>query len=127
MNICEDCGWYHRVGNYCFYFGEMAGEAVVSCKVKEKNIRYLLLDEVLDTCKFYREDPDGVEHIIRDFEEAVPEDARPVWHGEWTAEGNDEYGNYWDECTNCREAVWFPPFVKNNYKYCPHCGAVMDA
>ena len=46
-------------------------------------------------------------------------------YGGWTAEGNDEYGNYWDECTACRKAVWFPPFVKNDYKYCPHCGADM--
>lgn len=51
----------------------------------------------------------------------------PTPYGEWTAEGNDEKGNYWDECTVCREAVWFPPFVKNDYKYCPHCGAKMDA
>lgn len=56
----------------------------------------------------------------------VPEDVRPVEHGEWTAEGNDEIGNYWDECTACRKAVWFPPSVKNDYKYCPHCGAKMD-
>jgi hypothetical protein len=53
-------------------------------------------------------------------------DVQPVKHGEWTAEGNDEYGNYWDECTACRNAVFFPPSVKNDYKYCPHCGAVMD-
>ena len=53
-------------------------------------------------------------------------DVQPVEYGEWTAEGNDEYGNYWDECTVCRRAVFFPPSVKNDYKYCPHCGAVMD-
>ena len=57
----------------------------------------------------------------------VPEDVHPLLeYGGWTAEGNDEYGNYWDECTACRKAVWFPPFVKNDYKYCPHCGARMD-
>ena len=54
-------------------------------------------------------------------------DVQPVLeYGGWTAEGNDEYGNYWGECTACRKAVWFPPFVKNDYKYCPHCGARMD-
>ena len=53
-------------------------------------------------------------------------DVHPAEYGEWTAEGNDEYGNYWDECTACRKSVWFPPFVKNDYKYCPHCGAKMD-
>ena len=56
----------------------------------------------------------------------VSEDVQPLEYGEWTAEGNDEYGNYWDECTACRKAAWFPPFVKNDYKYCPHCGARMD-
>ena len=56
----------------------------------------------------------------------VSEYVRPVEYGEWTAEGNDEYGNYWDECTACRKSVWFPPSVNNDYKYCPHCGAKMD-
>lgn len=57
----------------------------------------------------------------------VPEDVQPILeYGGWTAEGNDEYGNYWDECTVCRRAVFFPPSVKNDYKYCPHCGAKMD-
>ena len=54
------------------------------------------------------------------------EDVQPMKYGEWMPEGNDENGNYWDECTVCRDAVWFPPFVKNDYKYCPHCGARMD-
>lgn len=127
MNICENCGWYYSANNWCFLSGESAGTAVMYCLDKAEKIDYLTRDEVLDTCKFYREDPDGVEHIIQDFEEATAEDCRPVVHAEWTAEGNDEYGNYWDECTACRKSVWFPPFVKNDYKYCPHCGAVMDA
>lgn len=56
----------------------------------------------------------------------VSEDVHPLLeYGEWTAEGNDEIGNYWDECTVCRRAVFFPPSVKNDYKYCPHCGARM--
>ena len=66
---------------------------------------------------------DEVDRLVDTIE---PADVRPVEYGEWTAEGNDEYGNYWDECTVCRKAVFFPPSVKNDYKYCPHCGARMD-
>jgi len=58
---------------------------------------------------------------------ADEEDCRPVVHAMWTAEGNDEYGNYWDRCSACQKSVFFPPSVKNDYEYCPHCGAVMDA
>ena len=64
--------------------------------------------------------------IVIEIDDIPAADVQPVEHGEWTVEGNDEYGNYWDECTVCRRAVFFPPSVKNDYKYCPHCGAVMD-
>lgn len=64
--------------------------------------------------------------IVIEIDDIPAADVQPVEYGEWTAEGNDEYGNYWDECTVCRRAVFFPPSVKNDYKYCPHCGARMD-
>lgn len=87
---------------------------------------YIDRQEVIETVAFYREDPDGIDHALQSIKSIPAADVQPVKHGEWTAEGNDEYGNYWDECTACRNAVFFPPSVKNDYKYCPHCGAVMD-
>ena len=67
-----------------------------------------------------------LQSVVNEIKKFTSEDVQPVEYGEWTAEGNDEYGNYWDECTVCRKAVFFPPSVKNDYKYCPHCGARMD-
>ena len=81
-------------------------------------IEHIRKDPLFDIVEQY-----GITGVIESF---PPADVQPVEYGEWTAEGNDEYGNYWDECTACRKAVWFPPFVKNDYKYCPHCGARMD-
>ena len=49
-------------------------------------------------------------------------DAEPVRHGRWVAE-IDRMGNYahCSEC-GCRCRGYAP-----NYKYCPNCGAKMDA
>ena len=74
-------------------------------------------------CKFKRQQRETDLELIKSLSAT---DIQPVEYGEWTAEGNDEYGNYWDECTVCRKAVFFPQSVKNDYKYCPHCGARMD-
>ena len=55
--------------------------------------------------------------------EAPTVDAAPVVHAEWDHWGGDEW-----QCTNCAEFVhtegsWERP----RQKYCPYCGAKMDA
>lgn len=110
-------------------------EGCESCvwQKEEKMAEYIEREKVLNALSVFNDRVHGNEHFLNGIETAKEivggassADVAPVVHGEWTAEGNDEKGNYWDECTACRKSVWFPPFVKNDYKYCPHCGAKMD-
>ena len=57
-------------------------------------------------------------------------DATPVAHAYWTKQGNDIV------CTGrdgCYEAMRWLGYIENDYfhgklpRYCPHCGAKMDA
>lgn len=51
-------------------------------------------------------------------------DAEPVRHGRWIL--NKRYGDY--ECSECGTGNFTAPdFKRNNMRYCPNCGAKMDA
>lgn len=45
-----------------------------------------------------------------------PVDAVEVVHGEWRY-----YSTTMQECTNCQRHT-----ARHKFKYCPHCGAVME-
>ena len=67
-----------------------------------------------------------VMEIVKGFE---PDDADEVLHGCWEEQADPYNDNIWVECTECG---WIVPMVEHlndrlleDYKYCPHCGAVM--
>ena len=52
-------------------------------------------------------------------------DAKPVRHGKWLCDDDfDENGI----CSECMYDSYEPVgYVRDEWKYCPHCGAKMDA
>ncbi len=53
---------------------------------------------------------------IEDWMDANTVDAVPVVHGEWLY-----YSTTMQECSNCKRHT-----ARHKFKYCPHCGAVME-
>ena len=68
-----------------------------------------------------------VVEIVKGFE---PDEVDEVKHGEWT-ESLDNFGE--GICVACSGCGWIMPMVDrltdrivSTYKYCPHCGALME-
>ena len=63
-------------------------------------------------------------HVISIIEQTPAVDAVEVRHGRWII--NQHYGDY--ECSECGSGDFSAiDFKKHNMKYCPNCGAKMDA
>ena len=50
---------------------------------------------------------------------------REVKHAHWNNVTNFET-MYLAECSNCKDTVWVYRNIKNNWNYCPNCGAKME-
>lgn len=57
--------------------------------------------------------------ILEDIRSLPSSDVAPVVHGKWIF--NDDLWEF--RCTNCKRSIG----NIEKYKYCPHCGARMDA
>ena len=56
---------------------------------------------------------------------APTEGVAPVVHAKWILNSFPGSGEY--VCSNCRRLEYFPSSVaKDEYKYCPYCGAKME-
>jgi len=78
---------------------------------------------------------DYLDHVIDIIEDIPPADVAPVRHGHWDVrepmpmhdiKGNLSWGN-WYVCTGCGFATTAIEGHITQYKYCPNCGARMDA
>lgn len=61
----------------------------------------------------------GLCRVIKNMPKGIIVDVAPVRHGRW-----DE-GHEMMTCPNCCEQ--FDLYFKNDFNYCPNCGAKMDA
>lgn len=60
---------------------------------------------------------------MKEFYEIPTADVAPVVHGKWMLK-HVGAGHYW-ECSNCHENPCI--YVTENTRFCPNCGAKMDA
>lgn len=71
----------------------------------------------------------GIETVLMIAEKMPSADVQEVKHGYWLYCRNNDYdgGVHTAECSNCRitQSVVFYQ-RKPIFKYCPHCGAIMD-
>ena len=78
--------------------------------------RKAAIDAVLDV---YYDIPD-IDLIGEKFEAAIlniqAADVAPVRHGRWVY-----YSTTMQECSNCQRHT-----ARHKFKYCPHCGAIME-
>ena len=72
----------------------------------------------------------GIRIAIEAIRETEPDEVDEVKHGEWT-ESLDNFGE--GICVACSGCGWIMPMVDrltdrivSTYKYCPHCGALME-
>lgn len=56
------------------------------------------------------------ERLVFAFTVAEPVDAAPVVHGQWRY-----YSTTMQECSICHRHT-----ARHKFKYCPHCGAIME-
>lgn len=59
---------------------------------------------------------DEITHCIAEICNAPTVDAVEVVHGRW-----EYYSTTMQECSNCKRHT-----ARHRFKYCPHCGAVME-
>ncbi len=64
---------------------------------------------------------DTLQDIVETIEDAEEVEAEPVRHG-WWVEIDMSIGYGWYECSECKRSVF-----GHKAKYCPECGAKMDA
>lgn len=66
--------------------------------------------------------------VIITIKNGYAEKWEPVRHGRWTDHSDEFDGGYY-ECSVCGEAFSFIEGTpkENNYRYCPSCGAQMEA
>ena len=82
---------------------------------------YIEREALIDNLKRFA--PEHFSELIQMLVEKQPAaDVAPVVHGEWMW-NDDEQGFY---CQHCPTTYWKSPDVPSAFKYCPHCGAVMD-
>ena len=74
------------------------------------------LSDGLGLCRVIMED--DFKKAIKNMPKSIIVDVSPVRHGHW-----DE-GHEMMTCTNCCEQ--FDLYFKNDFNYCPNCGARMD-
>ena len=74
------------------------------------------LSDGLGLCRVIFED--DFKKAIKEMPKSIIADVAPVRHGHW-----DE-GHEMMTCTNCCEQ--FDLYFKNDFNYCPNCGAKMD-
>ena len=68
--------------------------------------------------------PEAKKSVIGVLDDLATVDAEPVRHGWWII--NKHYGDH--ECSECGKGDFTVlDFKKHNMKYCPNCGAKMDA
>ncbi len=72
---------------------------------------------------------DGVLFTLELLKTEPTADVREVVHAKWIEYGRPRCEEQHYQCTNCEDYVNFGQwgeYYKNNFRYCPHCGAKMD-
>ena len=65
---------------------------------------------------------DDLNYALYRMDEMQPADVQPVLRGQWI-EDDDGDGRH---CSNCGTDYCYLISHCENYKYCPHCGALME-
>lgn len=89
--------------------------------------RYIDVDKLIELMK--KEDALVEYDEIEEYAEENTEDVVPVVHGKWIAQYISARGlTDIFSCSNCNENTYLShKKVKCFFKYCPHCGAKMEA
>ena len=77
------------------------------------------LSDGLGLCRIIMED--DFKKAIKNMPKGIIVDVSPVRHGQW------EHGDYYDIGDVCSVCLWDSQMVQPSYRYCPRCGAKMDA
>ena len=81
---------------------------------EKRLIDAIALYQTMESNLYWGQDSDGA--ILDTIDEAPTVDAVEVVHGYWRY-----YSTTMQECSNCHRHT-----ARHKFKYCPHCGAVME-
>lgn len=89
--------------------------------------RYIDVDKLIKLMK--KEDALVEDEDIEEYAKENTEDVVPVMHGKWIAQYVSTRGlTNMFSCSNCNEITYLSHKKdKCFFKYCPHCGAKMEA